>query len=73
MKKIEPLAFSMWDFSWLERRWTGAGYEDWDTALDQLMENLLSHPIIYFPALALPNQIFNQDNTLTSALLFAPK
>jgi len=26
----------MWDFSWLERRWPGAGYEDWDVALDEL-------------------------------------
>jgi hypothetical protein len=26
----------MWDFSWLERRWPGAGYEDWDEALDAL-------------------------------------
>jgi hypothetical protein len=26
----------MWDFSWLERRWPGAGYEDWDLALDGL-------------------------------------
>jgi Sugar-binding cellulase-like len=31
-----PLAISMWDFSWLERRWPGAGYEDWDEALDGL-------------------------------------
>src|SRR5258708_7496031 len=31
-----PLAIAMWDFSWLERRWTGAGYEDWDLALDDL-------------------------------------
>ncbi len=31
-----PLAITMWDFSWLERRWPGAGYEDWDTALDEL-------------------------------------
>ena len=31
-----PLAITMWDFSWLERRWPGAGYEDWDLALDQL-------------------------------------
>jgi len=31
-----PLAITMWDFSWLERRWDGAGYEDWDTALDEL-------------------------------------
>ncbi len=28
----------MWDFSWLERRWSGAGYEDWDRALDELVE-----------------------------------
>ena len=33
-----PLAITMWDFSWLERRWPGAGYEDWDAALDQLKE-----------------------------------
>ena len=31
-----PLAMTMWDFSWLERRWPGAGYEDWDQALDEL-------------------------------------
>jgi sugar phosphate isomerase/epimerase len=28
----------MWDFSWLERRWPGAGYENWDEALDELTE-----------------------------------
>jgi hypothetical protein len=28
----------MWDFSWLERRWPGAGYEDWAQALDELVE-----------------------------------
>jgi hypothetical protein len=28
----------MWDFSWLERRWPGAGYEDWSQALDELVE-----------------------------------
>ena len=33
-----PRALTMWDFSWLERRWSGAGYEDWDLALDQLVE-----------------------------------
>lgn len=33
-----PLAIAMWDFSWLERRWAGAGYEDWDRALDELAE-----------------------------------
>lgn len=34
----EPLAIAMWDFSWLERRWPGGGYEDWDVALDELRE-----------------------------------
>ncbi|MCX6971161.1 MAG: hypothetical protein NTV93_13555 [Verrucomicrobia bacterium] len=33
-----PLAITMWDFSWIERRWSGAGYEDWDQALDELTE-----------------------------------
>ncbi len=33
-----PLAITMWDFSWLERRWPGAGYEDWGIALDELAE-----------------------------------
>jgi hypothetical protein len=33
-----PLAITMWDFSWLERRWPGAGYEDWGLALDELVE-----------------------------------
>ena len=27
----------MWEFSWIERRWPGAGYEDWDEALDELL------------------------------------
>lgn len=31
-----PFAITMWDFSWLERRWPGAGYEDWDQALEEL-------------------------------------
>ncbi len=31
-----PLAITMWDFSWLERRWPGAGYEDPDQALREL-------------------------------------
>lgn len=35
---VVPRAISMWDFSWLERRWPGAGYENWDLALDELME-----------------------------------
>ncbi len=33
-----PLAIAMWDFSWLERRWSGAGYEDWGRSLDELAE-----------------------------------
>ena len=37
-KISHPLAITMWDFSWLERRWPGAGYEDWDRALDELQE-----------------------------------
>ena len=35
-KLTRPLAITMWDFSWLERRWPGAGNEDWDVALDEL-------------------------------------
>ncbi len=33
-----PLAITMWEFSWLERRWPGAGYEDWDQALSELVD-----------------------------------
>ena len=36
--KISSQAITMWDFSWLERRWPGAGYEDWDQVLDELLE-----------------------------------
>lgn len=35
-ESMHPLAITMWDFSWIERRWDGAGFEDWDEALDQL-------------------------------------
>jgi hypothetical protein len=31
-------AITMWEFSWIERRWPGAGYEDWDRTLDELAE-----------------------------------
>ncbi len=34
----QPRAITMWEFSWIERRWPGAGYEDWDRALDELKE-----------------------------------
>ena len=33
---LRPYAITMWDFSWIERRWPGAGYEDWDQALSEL-------------------------------------
>jgi|AntDeeMetagen681_2_1112603.scaffolds.fasta_scaffold03731_2 hypothetical protein len=33
-----PYAIAMWDFSWLERRYAGGGYEDWDRVLDELVE-----------------------------------
>lgn len=36
--EVHPRAITMWDFSWLERRWPGAGYEDWDKALEELTE-----------------------------------
>jgi len=32
-----PRAITMWDFSWIERRWSGAGYEDWPRVLDELV------------------------------------
>jgi hypothetical protein len=35
---VSPRAITMWDFSWLERRWPGAGYEDYDLALGELKE-----------------------------------
>jgi hypothetical protein len=38
LRVSQPLAIAMWDFSWLERRWPGAGYEDWNVALDELAE-----------------------------------
>lgn len=37
-KSIRPLAITMWDFSWLERRWPGGSYENWDKVLDELVE-----------------------------------
>jgi hypothetical protein len=36
LKLEHPLAIAMWDFSWLERRWPGAGYENWEQVLDEL-------------------------------------
>src|SRR5579871_4570983 len=37
-KAKHPRAITMWEFSWIERRWPGAGYEDWDKALDELKD-----------------------------------
>ncbi len=33
-----PLAITMWDSSWLRRRYDGGGFEDFDKALDELTE-----------------------------------
>lgn len=33
-----PQAIAMWDFSWLERRYPGGGYEDWPRRLGELRE-----------------------------------
>ena len=38
MTRNGPRAITMWDFSWLERRWAGAGYENWDQAFEELVE-----------------------------------
>lgn len=35
---VAPRAIAMWDFSWLERRWPGAGFEDWDQTLNEFVE-----------------------------------
>lgn len=37
-KLDRPLAITMWDYSWLERRWTGGGFENYGRALDELAE-----------------------------------
>jgi Sugar-binding cellulase-like len=38
LMRSRACAIAMWDFSWAERRWPGAGYEDWDQALGELKE-----------------------------------
>lgn len=38
VENCRPLAITMWDFSWIERRWDGAGFESWDDALEQAKE-----------------------------------
>lgn len=37
-KKGTAKAIAMWDFSWLERRYPGGGFEDWDKAVGELAE-----------------------------------
>ncbi len=34
----EPIAITMWDSSWLRRRYAGGGFESYDQALDELVE-----------------------------------
>ncbi len=33
-----PMAITMWDSSWIRRCYKGGGFEDWDKALDELVE-----------------------------------
>ena len=35
---LRPRCITMWDFSWIERRWPGAGYENWPLILDELRD-----------------------------------
>lgn len=37
-KSLRPRCITMWDFSWIERRWPGAGYENWPQVLDELLD-----------------------------------
>lgn len=37
-QNMHPYAIAMWDFSWLERRMPGAGFEDWNAVLDGFVE-----------------------------------
>ncbi len=34
----KPLAITMWDSSWIRRRYRGGGFEDWDRALTELVD-----------------------------------
>ncbi len=34
----KPYAITMWDFSWIERRYKNGGYENWQKSLDELIE-----------------------------------
>lgn len=70
LNKYKPRAITMWDFSWLERRWPGAGYEDWDVVLDELVErgynavriDAYPHLIAKAPAKEwLLNEVWNQQ------------
>ena len=39
-----PAAITMWDFSWLERRWPGGGYEDY-SKLSEADRTALQGPV----------------------------
>jgi len=65
-----PLAITMWDFSWLERRWPGAGYEDWTSPRRTQSPRLRRrphrrlpplHPLRRRPHLELPPEWSVQD------------
>jgi hypothetical protein len=45
--KIYPRAITMWDFSWLERCWPGAGYEYWDKALIFVTNGQVAYGIFF--------------------------
>ena len=57
-----PRCIAMWDFSWIERRWPGAGFEDWPLALDELVErgSMLSE-------WCFPHLVSSDPNQMTSS------
>src|SRR6056297_2049899 len=59
-----PLAITMWDFSWIERKWPGAGYEDWDKALSELVER--GYDAVRIDAF--PHLIANESNKIYEIL-----
>ena len=65
-KAIKPLAITMWDFSWLERRWPGAGYEDWAKVLNELLVRGYNAVRID----AYPHLVANDANTEYTILQF---
>lgn len=37
-ERTDRLAITMWDSSWIRRRYRGGGFEDWDRSLDELVD-----------------------------------